>query len=258
MAFRLARLWPRSKLKSTANRAVSEATRGIIYSATGDFWLDEAIRSARVSRGFNLIPHLIFTNARPPEEPIEGVEFEKYMTTGDPFLDKITSIRRSPFAQTLYLDTDTYVTASLDDVFDLLDRFDIAAAHAQGYTKHPDHGQSEAFYDFNTGVIALRKTPDVVAFLANWSATYELWAKSPPFVIKAVCQAPFRRALWENALAFYVLSPEYNYRSQFPGRLVGQAKIIHGRSSNYERLAAHLNAVSGPRVFDRFPSDAAW
>jgi len=73
-----------------------------------------------------------------------------------------------------------------------------------------------------------------------------------------VCQAPFRHALWRSPLAFYVLSLEYNYRTQYPGRLVGAARIIHGRSSNYEKLAAHINAALGPRVFGAFPPDAAW
>lgn len=231
--------------------------RGILYSATGEFWLDEAINSAKASRRFNQVPHLIFSDT-PSAEKIEGIEFKRYVSTGDPFLDKITSIGRSPFEQTIFLDTDTYVTANLDDLFDLLARFDIAVAHAPGYTKHPDTGQSEAFYDFNTGVIALRKTADVVQFLGNWSALYEQWAKSPPFRLRAVDQAPFRRVLWQSSLAFYVLSPEYNYRSQYPGRLVGHAKIIHGRVSNYEKLAAHINAALEPRIFDSFPPDAVW
>jgi hypothetical protein len=229
--------------------------RGIIYSATGEFWLGEAITSAKSSRRFNNVPHLIFSDVSSTER-IEGVDFEKYSSTGDPFLDKISSIESSPFEQTIFLDTDTYVTANLDELFDLLRRFDVAAAYAQGYTKHPDIGQSEAFFDFNTGVITYRKTTPVVEFLANWAATYKRWIESPPFSLRAVDQAPFRRALWESALAFYVLSPEYNYRSQYVGRLVGSAKIIHGRVANYEKLAAHINAATGPRVFDKFSSDA--
>lgn len=75
--------------------------------------------------------------------------------------------------------------------------------------------------------------------------------------MRTVDQAAFRRALWDSALAFYVLSPEYNYRSQYAGRLVGHAKIIHGRVSNYEKMTVHINAVLGPRVFQKFPPDAA-
>src|SRR5271170_6976182 len=98
-----------------ARNAVS--THGIIYSATGEFWLGEAINSAKESRRFNDVPHLIFSDVSSTDR-IEGVEFETYNSTGDPFLDKINSIERSPFQQTIYLDTDTYVIANLDEMFD--------------------------------------------------------------------------------------------------------------------------------------------
>jgi len=254
MVSRLARFWPRGEFTSPVGRATLR--RGIIYSATGQFWLDEAINSARQSLRFNAIPHLIFSDL-PVAEPIEGVECHQFTPSGDPFLDKITTIGRLPFEQTLFLDTDTFVTDNLDDLFDLLDRFDVAAAHAPGYTKHPDTGQSEAFYDFNTGVIALRKTAGVTGFLEDWSKLYREWSQSPPFHMRTVDQASFRRALWRSPLAFYVLSPEYNYRTQYSGRLVGTAKIIHGRVLDYEKLAAHINAEQGPRVFGEFLPDAS-
>jgi alpha-N-acetylglucosamine transferase len=48
-----------------------------------------------------------------------------------------SAMRRLAFvrvAQTIFLDTDTYVIDNIDELFDLLERFDIAAAHAPGYT----------------------------------------------------------------------------------------------------------------------------
>jgi hypothetical protein len=233
--------------------------RGIAYSATGERFVAEAIASARSSLRFNHVPHLVFCDAIPPEK-IDGVDFVRYETSGDPLLDRIRSICRMPFEQTIYLDTDTYVAASIDDLFDLLSRFDVAAAHAPGYTKCLDNGQSEAFNDFNAGVILLRRAPGAAEFLASWADIYERWTKSPPFRIHTLQgdQPSFRRALWESPVSFFVLSPEYNYRSIFPGRLVGAAKIIHGRSKNYEKLVAHINARMGPRIFDAFPADREW
>jgi hypothetical protein len=233
--------------------------RGIVYSATGAEFVAEAIASARSSLRFNRVAHLIFCDAIPSER-IDGVDFVRYETSGDPLLDRDRSICRLPFEQTIFLDTDTYVAANVDDLFDLLNRFDVAAAHAPGYTKCLDKGQSEAFNDFNLGVVALRRTPGVAELLANWIDIYERWKKSPPFRIYTAAsdQASFRRALWESSISFFVLSPEYNYRSIFPGRLVGAAKIIHGRSRNYEKLTAHINAQTGPRIFDAFRPDREW
>ena len=49
---------------------------GIIYSATGEFWRDEAINSAKASRRFNHIPHIIFSDLAAPQQTPEG----RYLT----------------------------------------------------------------------------------------------------------------------------------------------------------------------------------
>jgi hypothetical protein len=233
------------------------ASRGIIYSATGDKYIAEAVASAVSSLRYNDMPHLIFADPMPETAP-RHIDFVPFHPCGRPFLDKVRNLRRTPFDETLFIDTDTYVAANLDDVFDLLRRFDLAVTHAPGYTKCDDREQSEAFYEFNTGVIAYRVSPAMDAFLAEWDRLYTAWSANPPFHLFGNDQAPFRRVLWNSQLSFYVLTPEYNYRPTFPGKLVGRAKIIHGRSTNYERLEAHLNAASGPRTFPRFAPDHPW
>lgn len=139
-----------------------------------------------------------------------------------------------------------------------LRRFDIAATNAPGYTKCDDRGQSEAFFDFNTGVIVYGMTAVTAAMFLAWEKIYLDWHANPPFPQIGVDQPAFRRAVWESSVSCYVLGPEYNYRSIFLGRLVGRAKIIHGRSTNYEKLAAYLNAQDGVRTFLQFPPDWKW
>jgi len=232
--------------------------RGIVYSATGERFVGEAINSAKSSLRFNKVPHFIFCDVE-PGEPIEGVTFSRFAPCGNPLLDRIRNICQAPFKRVIYLDTDTYVIDNIEELFDLLERFDVAVAHAPGYVKCDDNGQSEAFNDFNAGVIVFRKSPGVHALLAHWRDIYESWTKTPPFNLQGKEDQPaLRRALWESSVSLYVLGPEYNYRSVFPGRLIGRAKIIHGRSTNYEKLAAYVNAVIEPRVFKRFPPDWIW
>jgi hypothetical protein len=166
---------------------------------------------------------------------------------------------QTPFNETVFLDTDTYVMDDIGEMFDLLRRFDLAAAHTAGYTKCGDSGQSEAFYELNTGVIAYRSTSVVKAFLNDWRRVCETWLRTPPeFHTPGLDQAAFRRTLWQSALSFYVLGPEYNYRTDFPGRLVGKAKIVHGRSKNYDKVAALINAGTGARIIERFAPDLDW
>jgi len=63
-----------------------------------------------------------------------GIEFRLVQSTGDVLEDKINTIRNTPFSRTLFLDSDTYVFSSLDGVFKLLERVDIALAHEALYT----------------------------------------------------------------------------------------------------------------------------
>ena len=232
---------------------MTDQSRGVIYSAIGAQFIAEAISSARSSLRFNRVPHLIFCDVVPADR-IDGIEFVRIETCGDPFGDKIRSICRLPFEKTLFSTATLISRRTLTSCSTCLIVL-MSAAHAPGYTKCGDTGQSEAFYDFNTGVIAVRRTPAVAEFLARWTEIDNQWIRSLAFYSPARDQSSFRRALWETNVSFYVLSPEYNYRTVFPGRLVGRAKILHGRSTNYEKIAASLNAKAVPRILEPFPTD---
>ena len=78
-------------------------SKGIVYSATGDRCLTEAITSAQSSLRFNHLPHLIFCDQAPPVN-IEGIEFRQFRKSNDPFLDKVRNIATIPFEQTIYLE----------------------------------------------------------------------------------------------------------------------------------------------------------
>jgi hypothetical protein len=90
---------------------------------------------------------------------------------------------------------------------------------------------------------------NVMALLENWGKAYlHFFVNSPGRIAD---QHAFRRVIWESAAAFYVLPPEYNCRLQFNMRLVGAAKILHGRTVDYVAVAKKLNAEKGARVFAR-------
>ena len=227
--------------------------RGVLYSATGDQHFQEALRSARSSLRFNRMHHLIYTD-RPAPPDGNGIAFGAIKNAGNPFADRIAALRASPFEQTLHLDTDTHIAADLGEVFDLLERFDVALAHAAGYLGEADPEVPPAFYELNAGVIAYRKSPAVWQWLETWRATYLDWIASEPFPNagrgNGTDQPALRRTLWQSGLSMYVLGPEYNCRTIHPMRLVGPAKIIHGRPADYEATLTHLNTgAPDSRIF---------
>jgi hypothetical protein len=227
---------------------------GILYSAIGNRFFDEALTSARSSLRFNQIPHVIFTDqdGSSPDCEVEGLSIETYRPSGDPFVEKIRNMARSPFERSLFLDTDTYVTHHVRHIFQLLDKYDMAAAFAPGSRGAPDLEVPVAFYEFNTGVVGWRANQETAAFFTGWLEAYEELGDERPFTPlhgSGFEQPAFRRCAWRHAMRIAVLGPEYNYRTHMPGCVVAKVRIIHGRVPDFEEVAEVLNRDVNPRTF---------
>jgi len=228
--------------------------QGVLYSCTGERYVAEALRSARSSLRFNELPHLLYTtedvaHAQP------GLTVVRFEPSANPYADKIANMRRSPFARTLYLDTDTYVIDDVTHLLALLDRYDMAVAYtAEGRGPH-DPGVPPAFYEFNTGVLAWRASERMAAFMRSWEETFIAWREhGDPFATPGkgsssgrADQLAFRRCAWEHDIHLFVLAPEYNFRIGYPTTVGARVGVIHGRHPDYEGLAARINASERPR-----------
>jgi hypothetical protein len=253
------------------------APEGVLYSCAGERYVAEALASAHSSMRHNRVPHLLFASSDAASaaevvaarEPLLSVA--RFEPSANPYVDKIANMRRSPFARTIYLDTDTFVVEEIVHVLALLDRYDAAAALAPGYRGLNDVAVPEAFYELNTGVLAWRASERTAAFLRAWQETYQSWLEHEPFagagkanpqrLAKSLArghtqslggaadQPAFRHCVWERELSLYVLAPEYNLRLGEPAAIVGQVRVIHGRHADLDGLAAQINARRAPRVW---------
>lgn len=139
---------------------------------------------------------------------IEG-PFDRVIGLKSPWRrSKIDAMIDAPFSRCLYLDADTFVTADISDVFRLLDRFDLALAHDQERNGH--HAATlwrralpPCFPQFNSGVVAYRRTPEVLALLSAWREAVLTGEQSRD-------QPSLRELLWESDLRIATLPPEYN------------------------------------------------
>ena len=123
---------------------------------------------------------------------------------------KVDYLSKTPFDQTLYLDTDTAFNTDIRDMFRVLERFDIAVCHAHRRNDPTRLGAwrinlPQAFPQYNTGVMLYRKTPQVIRFLEDWSCYF----KEAGFEQD---QMTFRELLWLSDLRMATLPPEYNVR----------------------------------------------
>ena len=206
---------------------------GVLYIASGEKYIKAAIRSANTVRqtcpglGTALYSNgqaLGFNFARNPGP------FDFHGEIENPHIrSKVDYLAKSPFGRTLYLDTDTAVVEDIGGLFDLLDRFDIALAHAMRRNFAPRLAKwridiPRSFPQFNGGVILYHNTPQVQSFFSQWSDAYRT-AGFPQD------QHTLRELLWLSDLRLAVLPPEYNVRYIKYARLWSQAeatpKILH-------------------------------
>lgn len=225
--------------------------RGIIYIATGKKYVDEAAVSARSAKEHMPDIEITLFSDQGSEVGYEGVfdNMAGISDTDGSCRDKIRPLLDTPYERTLFLDTDTFVCAPVYDIFTMLDRFDIALAHAPDRYQYDLPDLPDCFTELNSGVIAFRKSDGVLELLKQWEYTfYQMLAEDSG---SHRDQHSLRDAIYRSDLRFLVLPPEYNFRTicpNFAGKHCA-VKILHGRHSAPSKVAAKLNRSKGARVF---------
>jgi hypothetical protein len=229
-------------------------TRGVVYIATGNACYEECIKSAKSVKEHN--PHLkiLIFSERTEVDPV----FDEHRVIEAPSfsnLDKVRYLWMTPFEETLFLDSDTFITAGLDSLFDGLKYCDLLGALAHGFEKRSPYTEiPNSLWEINTGVLLFNNSDFVIQMLKAWPEAYErMKSDITACGIKAarakMDQPSFRQLLWSTRdVRFGVLPPEYNLLRYFGSALWGKAIIVHGRA-NIEEVARRLNKRPGNRIF---------
>ena len=187
---------------------------GFIYVASNSVggvkqnnYVKEAIYSAKSLKKISPNAKITLFTDKPIEEPI----FDEIKIVDMSLRCKQNCLLQSPYDKTILLDTDTYVNHSLDDLFDMLDNYDMCACHC--YSRKRNFGIPEymkipyAFSEINTGMVAFKKNDNFKKFAELWINYYNKYKK-----VVVWDQPTCRVALWESKVNIYILPLEYNRR----------------------------------------------
>lgn len=188
--------------------AQQDLSNGILFVATGADYIRIAERAAKTAKA--VMPDLsvdLITDGL--EDVEEGVFDEVRIGSGETGpRARLRWLKETRFARTLHVDADVTFVDDLQDVFRLLDKYDLAVAQDQsrnaiGNCQPLEHDLPDCFPQFNCGVIAYRSTPEVFGFLDDWHRMY-LEREDPRD------QPTFRLLVWQSDLRVGVLPAEYN------------------------------------------------
>lgn len=204
---------------------------GVVFVATGARYAAAAEAAARsVRERMPAVEIDLFTDA-----DARPAVFDRIHPIETPHRrSKVDCLQASRFANTLYLDSDTRVVADVSDLFALMERFDLALAHAHARARPQTMARwrldlPEAFCQFNSGVFVYRKSPKMQALLGKWGDAF----REAGF---AKDQVALRELIWTEGIALHVLPPEYNIRYDKYLRLwkpdEARPKILHMRAFN--------------------------
>lgn len=228
---------------------VSEASGqcGVMYVATGKRFLREAAESRRSwEKWMPGYPVVVFTDE---EKIARDLGFERVVVLDEvchSFADKVGVLERSPFERTIFLDTDTRICGPLDELFQILDRWEVAAVAAPLRETWPQPDLPRAFPEVNSGVLVWRKGTETDRLWAEWG---RLYAEHVARTGQTDDQPSLRRALYETGVRLWSLPPEYNFRTVLPGFAGrGAVKILHGRHRDFAAIEQEINGYQGCRL----------
>ena len=187
-------------------------SRGVIYICHGEKYIKEGLISAESVKKFS--PDLQITFLCDQEVNSKFVD-HTILIKPTCQRSKVDYIYDSPYDETLFMDIDVVVDYPIDDVFDILNRFDLGICHdlARKRLKYskvmPEYEEIPyAFSEINTGIIVFKKCENNEKLFSLWKKYHKKYSWCCPWD-----QPSFRISLWQSDVRFSIMPLEYNIRS---------------------------------------------
>ena len=195
-------------------------SRSILYVASGESYVIEAIKNARLTRNYSQdIPIYIVTDQPNFHELNETFDYVlPHDCPSYTYRDKILPLVNLPTEECLFLDSDAFLIHPAQFIFE-------ACHHFMSLSASPG-------WDEDISILFLKRTNTISAFIQQWLALYDKVKLSHN---QSWDQATLRTTLWQfisnHNLKLLTLPPEANLRTTKPwtaGRGL-PVFVIHGR-----------------------------
>jgi hypothetical protein len=218
-------------------------TQGVLYIASGSEYISQATESARSVKEAMDVPITLVSD----RDIIKGC-FDTVLCADDfcyHYGDSVLQIPELPYEKTLLLDTDIIINESVSELFEMTEKFDIAAATIADGRFTLSEKVPESFPEYNTGVVVFNKNRQTSEFIKEWKRVYREYLDDGI----RMNQPSFRETLYRSSLRVATIPTEYNCRANFGGYLNSRVKILHGMFEEPESIFQILNEYEGPRTF---------
>jgi hypothetical protein len=146
---------------------------GFLYVANRPKFIEEALISVRSLKRFNNEPVCLICATGLQTEGLResfDVVLEREDLHRYTYLSKIIGMQNSPFERTIFLDSDTFITDKISELFELLDLVDLSTTLEQKIhtSKLSNLKYRNIFPEFNSGVIVYRNTSIMKKVFSDW------------------------------------------------------------------------------------------
>jgi hypothetical protein len=227
------------------NRSHSPS-RGFLYVAYGEKFVAEAALSAIRCGEIHGIACVLVTNSYPGKD-IEDAFDQIIITEFRRGYDDKLLMALSPFEETIFIDTDTYILAPLDQLFNILHKFDLAVQFTPGGQHYRLPCVPDCFTEPSAGIIVWRRSERMDAFFERWRVRYRNVEEAEGHE-GAWDQRSLRWALWESDVRFCNIPAEYQCNLYKPEVCLGGVRMLHGRKIP-KYILHQLNLTHNLRVY---------
>lgn len=238
--------------------------RGVLYVATDQQYFEEAEISAKSLKKSN--PGLDITCISDKERKSDVFD-NIIVRNSKKGSDKVYYLDESPYDQTIFFDTDIYVTDNVEELYGVIPNFDISLALSPERLTFDKEGNKNSiksvpkcFPELNTGVIVYENNDEFKEFMKTVREIYG--RRKEKHEESALDQPAFREALFKEDLSIAPLPTEYNARLNTAGVVTEKLKIAHCRlievtgkergrpmKLEYKEAVEEINRLDGMRMF---------